>query len=425
MNKNTRGELRRALALAACTLLTSGLAKAQQTQSTFDAATLYYREQGRVSVFEPSVSLRTKTGEGDEWTLRAAMDSVSGASPTGAAPMPVQQTQTTTGASGGTTATTTAANEQPRAAFTDTRLAAGIDWLSQVAPERMRTLGLNASTEKDYQSLSGNAAYQFDFNNKNTQFITAASFSADTVSPTGGAPQPLQWVANSSSTGNSKSKNIAEGLLGINQVLGRRAILQINASINSASGYLNDPYKVLSVVNADGLLVGDNGYRFEKRPDSRTAQIFFARLALHAGIGVAHFDARYFSDDWGIRAHNFHVLWHHFFGDFYLEPEYRYYHQSRADFFRYFLKQDEALPTYASADPRLAAFTGTTMGLGLGWQWNAGAAGAEKARLSFRYARLTQTGDSSPAEAFGVLRSQNLYPDLIADIFSLSLHLPL
>ena len=78
-------------------------------------------------------------------------------------------------------------------------------------------------------------------------------------------------------------------LLGLTQVLGRHTVMRVNYSYSDSSGYLTDPYKILSVVDpVTGDLVGrtpapgESGptgvYRFESRPDSRRKQGLYAEL---------------------------------------------------------------------------------------------------------------------------------------------------
>jgi hypothetical protein len=54
----------------------------------------------------------------------------------------------------------------------------------------------------------------------------------------------------------------------------------------------------------------------------------------------------------------------------YVEPSIRFYHQSAADFFRYYLPASEDLPRFASADSRLDSFDAITLGLRTGISLN-------------------------------------------------------
>ena len=94
--------------------------------------------------------------------------------------------------------------------------------------------------------------------------------------------------------------------------------------------------------------------------------------------------------------------------DYYLEPHLRYYQQSAADFFRYYLVGGNSLPEYASADTRLAQFHALTYGAKFGMNLDEGS------EINLRMEYYDQHGNGSPAGAIGQLRQQNLFPDLKA-----------
>ena len=108
----------------------------------------------------------------------------------------------------------------------------------------------------------------------------------------GGAPIPLsqmQDVGVDTSKAGSGSKDVLDVLLGATQVIGRSTVVRVNYSYSRASGYLNDPYKFLSVVNpttgdtiartpAPGRAGPDGVFLFESRPDSRTKQSLYAEM---------------------------------------------------------------------------------------------------------------------------------------------------
>ena len=79
--------------------------------------------------------------------------------------------------------------------------------------------------------------------------------------------------------GDSDSKTLTDVLLGVTQVINKRTIMQFNYSLSSSSGYLTDPYKLLSVIDATTgkTAVDVSGapiYVYEQRPDSRTKHAF-------------------------------------------------------------------------------------------------------------------------------------------------------
>ncbi|MCP4388345.1 MAG: DUF3570 domain-containing protein, partial [Gammaproteobacteria bacterium] len=74
------------------------------------------------------------------------------------------------------------------------------------------------------------------------------------------------------------------------------------------------------------------------------------------------------------------------------------------------LVDGETVPTDVSADYRLGEMEATTIGFKFGREYN------EQHSWSLRLEQYVQSGDSSPAEAFGQLDQQDLYPDVEAAI---------
>jgi hypothetical protein len=95
---------------------------------------------------------------------------------------------------------------------------------------------------------------------------------------------------------------------------------------------------------------------------------------------------------------------------YFIEPHLRWYQQTEADFYRYFLTGLPQEGQEVSADYRLGEMDATTVGVKFGKQIN------DQHIWSVRLEQYVQSGDSSPSEAFGQLAQQDLYPDVEATI---------
>jgi hypothetical protein len=419
--------LRQALALATCTLL-SGAAQAQPTTDwRVDSSILFYQEEDRVSVVEPTIFTTRQFPDEESITLRTVYDSLTGASPNGA--ITTTTPQTFTGASG-SGSYTTPANELPTRSFSDTRIAVGIDWDKRVEPLVRRTLSGNVSKEEDYFSLGGNAAYAWDLNRKLTTITAGVGVAIDRVQPHGGAPTGLQLLSGVSQVeirvdedeheeeregdddeDDGERKFVADAIIGVTQVLSRRTLVQFNLSHSHMDGYLTDPYKLVSLVDpASGATLD---YVHEKRPKTRDANIAYTKLVHHFDRDVTHLSYRYFLDDWGVRSHTAELEYRYKPGSsIYIEPQLRYYTQTAADFFRHSLTPDQQVD-FASADLRLAEMESTTVGIKLGVTMQSG-------EVSIRAAKMRQTGESHPGDAIGVQRQVDLFPALDATMVNVS-----
>jgi len=260
-------------------------------------------------------------------------------------------------------------------------------------------------------SLSANAQLAHDFNDKNTTLTAGVNLESDWVRPIGGAPLPMSDYALFAKEGN-KTKRVADGLLGISQIMSRRWITQLNASVDKSSGYQNDPYKILSALDADGNTLG---YVYENRPSNRTRKSLYweNRFALdHDSVVVS---ARRMTDDWGIHSNTVELRYRFTMaGGSYIEPQLRYYKQSAADFYHLYLTQGDPLVAYASADSRLAAFTASTVGVKWAMRLN------RDTELSARLQFYDQKGHE-PASVPTALQGLTLYPGLRSQLIQVGL----
>ena len=415
------------LAAATCALLGSAVATPVVAQEeghpwSFDSTLLYYGESDD-RVRDVSAAVAAERDFGDERKLSATLtaDTLTGASASGA--IALDRPQTFTSPSGRAVYTTGAGDVPLDDTFHDTRFALNASWTQPLA--RLYTLsgGLGFSTEYDYTHLGANLSLARDFNKRNTTLNASVAWSQDEVDPVGGRPLPLSQmldVGNDINKRNgSESKDVLDLLVGFTQVLDRATVLRVNYSYSDASGYLNDPYKLLSVVDpvtGDTLsrvpvgLAPDGVYLFESRPDARTKQSLYAEVKHAFGAPVMHVAYRYMTDDWGIDSHTGEIRLRWPLGAGYIEPQLRYYTQSAADFYRASLVSGAALPRYASADFRLGDFDATTVGIKYGRET---ASGNE---WTIRAEYYQQNGSVPRTQIVGNQANREQYPDLSAVI---------
>lgn len=288
-------------------------------------------------------------------------------------------------------------------------IASSLNWDKPVDRFNRRNLGFALSSETDFFSLSGNASWQHDINQKNTTLTTAINLELDDIDPQGGVPLPLSNMIDQRRLPGTESRDVVDLLFGVTQVIDSSSLFQLNLSLSEADGYMTDPYKFVSVVDASGEPVNQ---LFESRPDSRSRQGLFGKYRKMFGnrdIFTASY--RLMSDDWGIESDTFEITYRiKFRGGYFLQPHLRWYEQSAADFYRYFLQDGVAVREHVSADYRLGDLQATTLGFKFGRDID------DRHSWSLRLEQYRQTGDSSPDEAFGQLTGQDLFPDIEASI---------
>jgi hypothetical protein len=367
--------LRAGLMAAACALLAPSV-KAQTPTADpnqIDAGLLYYQEDGgRVRSIDAIVKLNRDLGDERVLGVQLAVDSLTGGSPNGALPQHAAQTFATPS---GTSATriagrdedekfyTIAAGRQPLdPSFHDLRVAGDVTLTQPAGIGNKLSLGAHVSKEYDFMSASANGLFSHDFNNKNTTLGVGLSAEFDQVKAVGGAPVPGTSYALLQKRDGTESKRVYGAQLGITQVLTRSWITQLNLSLDRSSGYLNDPYKIVSRVDSAGIATG---YFFENRPASRTRRSAYLGNKIALGHSVLDLFYRYGNDDWGIASSTLEARYRlRVAGTAYIEPQLRWYRQGAADFYRLYVT---GTPTgFMSADPRLAALTAKTVGVKFG-----------------------------------------------------------
>jgi len=430
LKKRSNGarEIAAPLAAATCALLgqsVPGVVVAQELMPwDVDTSLLVYSESdGRVQDISLNAYLRKEMREEKFLNLTFAVDSLTGASPSGA--MPANVVQTFTSPSGNSQYTIAPGEQALDTSFLDTRIAVTASWEMPVTRLALLSVGASLSDEYDYTHTGINARLARDFNNRNTTLSFGLALANDTISPVGGSPiafSPMLGLGNVANKAGDQSKDVTDWLIGVSQVLNRHTILQLNYSMSQADGYQTGPYKVLSIVDpvtgdpvAGPAGSGRYAYLFESRPDTRDKQSLYALLKRDFNGNVLEASYRYMTDDWDVDSHTVELRYRWNFGAMrYLQPHVRFYQQTAANFYSTVLFAGAPLPAYASADHRLGEFDGITLGLKYG---NETARGSE---WSTRIEYYTQTGNASPGSAIGSLAGLTLYPDLNALIAQFS-----
>ncbi len=412
------------LSVATCSLLGSA-SRADSGEWDIDSAILFYHEPDRVSAIEPVVSATKDLGDDETLSMKIVLDVLTGASANGAVPSTRVQTFTTP--SGGRSGDgddgdgdenrglyTVQPNETPLDdTFEDERISFSLNWEKPVNRNNRRNLGFNLSAENDFLSVSTNARWQHDLNQKNTTLTYGINLELDEIDPLGRTPVPLSSMDDRRRQSGTESREVVDMIFGVTQVINRSSLFQVNLSLSNSDGYMTDPYKFVSVVDSTGEPIDQ---LFENRPDSRSRQSIFGKYKKTlANKDIFTASYRYMTDDWEIDSHTFDFTYRNKISNgYFYEPHLRFYQQTAAEFYRYFLLDSMAVPEFVSADYRLGDLDATTVGIKFGKETNG------QHRWSARLEYYLQTGESSPSEAIGQLKQQDLFPDVDAYIVQFS-----
>lgn len=240
-------------------------------------------------------------------------------------------------------------------------------WTAEYDRQWRRTniaLGVAGSRESDYTSTGLSLNTRTDFNEKNTTLLLGLAGTRDEVK----VFYQSDWA----------DKRTVDFVAGVTQLLDARTTVALNLTYGRATGYLNDPYKIIRK-NTELLPGIFLPLTFpENRPDRRDKWIVFGSLnrAFDAANGALETTARLYRDDFGIGSQTFEATWFQKLGPrMVLAPSLRFYRQSAADFYRVSLDGSTIDPgttpnpagPFFSADYRLARFDSWTYGVKLVW----------------------------------------------------------
>jgi hypothetical protein len=297
--------------------------------------------------------------------------------------------------------------------YHDTRFAAGGDWTLPLTRVDDLSVGAKFSVEDDFVSATVNASIAHDFNDKNTTLSFGLFNEFDSLHPIGGAPVAGSDYELAEKQTGGKTKDGVGVLLGVTQVMTRNWLSEFNLSVDRFRGYLNDPYKITSIIDSAG---NTTGYEFESRPDQRTRKSAYweNRVAWTSQLSTG-LSLRYMSDNWAVRSDTaqLHLRWSWSNRERYIEPTFRWYRQTAANFYTPFIMDTAKQSTgFESADSRLGAFRALTYGVKYA-QKLPGLAGRDASEFSVRAEYYQQTfNEQVPVPAS--LQGLDLYPGLKA-----------
>ena len=251
-------------------------------------------------------------------------------------------------------------------------------WLNAVvsyshsSDDRNNIWGANVSVsqEYDYASFGFGGNYSYLLNDKNTELSIRANVFLDTwkiiypfelrpFEDLGYTPLPTD-----------KRNSYALGF-GFSQILSKKAQGSISLDLVQQEGLLSTPFQRVFFKDRDAIIIG-NGFQLaddiERLPSSRFKVAIGGRLNYYLNeVFVLRSYLRYYQDNWGITSYTASLEVPIKLGDFFtLYPSYRYYTQTKAD---YFYKANDALSTDAfyTSDYDLSSFNAGEFGFGVSY----------------------------------------------------------
>lgn len=228
------------------------------------------------------------------------------------------------------------------------------------------------SRESDYVSNGWSLNALTDFNQKNTNLLLGYGRTDDTIKE-----PKLGWTIDRDKAGN-------DYIAGFTQLIDANTSGSVNLSYGRSSGFLSDPYKIVSTTKLDL----DPGFYYtppENRPRSkdRLSMLCSLNRNFEKAHGALEATYRYYHDTFGITSHTGSLRWIQELGsNFIVEPSIRLARQSAADFYYYDLDRAGVVTTFEptlgetgtgtapfySSDYRLSCMQTVDLGLKFTWK---------------------------------------------------------
>jgi len=229
----------------------------------------------------------------------------------------------------------------------------GLDYLHD---DTIMSIAFTDSNENDYKAQSLNISVSQDIFGGLTTVTMGYGRGSDDIFRNGPDGQPDGIFHEQADRRNYR--------LSVTQVITRNWLLGLYYEAITDEGWLNNPYRQTRFLDPGS----STGYSFQPEiyPGTRSSNAIAFNMRYHLPYRAAvHGGYRFFTDDWGIDAHNFDIGYTHPLQEAWiLDISYRFYTQSKADFFsdlfpfqdsQNFLARDKELSTFVSHALRFGA----------------------------------------------------------------------
>ncbi len=235
------------------------------------------------------------------------------------------------------------------------------------------------SDEPDYKAHTASVGLSHDLFGDLTTISMGYSRGWDVVS------ERSTRSTSPAAVGHADHRNFSVGL---SQIVTKRLILGLNYDVITDEGYLKSPYRKIRFCNDPACAAASFADQIYPRTRTSNAVALDARYFLPYRATL-HGNYRYFSDTWGIGANTAEIGYlHPTKGPWVFEASYRYYAQTRADFYSDLFPRAD-FQNFMARDRELATFHSHTFRVGGSYEFaHGGWRSVQKGSLNFYYDRV-------------------------------------
>lgn len=243
--------------------------------------------------------------------------------------------------------------------------------------DTVMSVAFTDSTENDYKAQSLNLGVSQDMFGGLTTVTMSYGRGSDDIFRNGPDGQPDGVFHETADRRNYR--------IGLTQVITRNMLLGLYYEAITDEGFLNNPYRQTRYLDANSA----SGYSWQAEvyPGTRSSNSFSFQTRYHLPYRASvHGGYRFFTDTWGITAHNLNFGYTHAIRQAWvMDIGYRYYTQGAADFYQDLFPYEDS-QNFLARDKELATFSNHALRFGVsydlledGWRF------VEKAKLNFAY----------------------------------------
>jgi len=233
-----------------------------------------------------------------------------------------------------------------------------------------RTLGVDYLRGNAIMSLSYTNSVESDYDANTANVSISQDMFGDLTTVTLGFGRGWDTVGQSTDPSFKEPVDRRNYRLGLSQILTKNLILSLNYEAITDEGLLNNPYRsyrFYSGPSNDQFQLASENFKY---PNTRTSGA--ARISLKYYLpwrGAVHGSYRYFSDTWGIQADTYEAGYTHTLDSgWVLDFKYRYYTQTKADFYADIFPREDA-QNFMARDKELSTYQAQTVGFGVSYDF--------------------------------------------------------
>jgi hypothetical protein len=206
-----------------------------------------------------------------------------------------------------------------------------------------------------------------DYSSRTYHFDVSQDFFGDLTTLNMGYTRGTDTIKKNGTPDFKEDATHQEYRVGITQIVTRDLLVGLSEEIITDQGYLNSPYRQVRYLDAAGT-----GYLFQPEiyPRSRTSNTTSLRARYHLPNyrAAVYGSYRHYSDGWEIKGNTYEMGYTHTLPQGWLfDVHYRYYKQSKADFYSDLFPYQNA-QNYLARDRQLSDFHSSTYGAGVSYE---------------------------------------------------------